>query len=156
VRPVVALVVFLALAFAAAAIGGLSAAGGPGDWYHSLRRPSWNPPDWVFGPVWSVLYLSIGVAGWLVWREDGSARVDGALTLWAVQLVLNAAWTWLFFRLHRPGLAFIDIVALALAIAATIVLFGRVSQLAAVLLVPYLVWVCFAAALNGTIWHLNR
>ncbi len=155
-RSALALVVFVALAFAAAAVGGLSAAGGAGDWYHSLRRPSWSPPDWIFGPVWTVLYATIGVSGWLIWRERGSARVDPALTLWAVQLVLNAAWTWLFFGLHRPGLAFVDIVALVIAIAATIVLFGRVSHLAAVMLIPYLVWVCFAAALNGTIWHLNR
>jgi translocator protein len=155
-RSVVALVVFLGLAFAAAAIGGLSAAGGGNDWYQSLRRPSWSPPDWVFGPVWTVLYASIGVAGWLVWRERGSDQVDAALTVWGVQLVLNAAWTWLFFGLHRPGLALIDIVALAMAIAGMIVLFGRVSQVAAVLLVPYLAWVCFAAALNAAIWHLNR
>jgi tryptophan-rich sensory protein len=110
----------------------------------------------VFGPVWTVLYVTIAVAGWLVWRERGSAGVSAALTLWAVQLGLNAAWTGLFFGLRRPGLAFIEILALAVAVAVTIVLFERVSQPAALVLVPYLAWVCFAAALNGAIWKLNR
>jgi benzodiazapine receptor len=156
VRSALALVIFLALAFAAAAIGGVSAAGGTEDWYESLRRPSWRPPNWVFGPVWTVLYVTIAVAGWLVWRERGSDGVTEALAIWAVQLALNAAWTGLFFGLHRPGLAFVEILVLAVAVAATIVLFARVSLAAALLLVPYLAWVCFAAALNGSIWNLNR
>jgi benzodiazapine receptor len=156
VRSALALVVFLALAFAAAAIGGLSSAGGTGGWYESLRKPSWRPPNWVFGPVWTVLYVTIAVAGWLVWRERGSDDVTAALAVWAVQLALNAAWTGLFFGLHRPGLAFVEILVLVVAVAATIVLFARVSVAAALLIVPYLAWVCFAAILNGSIWNLNR
>jgi len=155
-RSGLALVVFLALAFAAAAIGGVAAAGGTGEWYESLRLPSWRPPNWVFGPVWTVLYVMIAVAAWLVWRERGADGAAEALAVWAVQLALNATWTGLFFGLHRPGLAFAEIVVLALAVAATIVLFARVSPPAALLLVPYFGWVCFAALLNGAIWNLNR
>lgn len=155
-RSGLALVVFLALGFAAAAIGGASAAGNTSGWYDTLRRPSWRPPDWVFGPVWTVLYVAIAVAGWLVWRQRGSPGATAALSVWAVQLVLNAAWTGLFFGLRRPGLAFVEILVLGVAVAATVVLSARVSWPAALLLLPYFAWVCFAAALNGAIWNLNR
>lgn len=151
-----ALVVFLVLSFAAAAVGGLSAAGGTNEWYASIERPSWTPPDWLFGPVWTVLYAAIGVAAWLVWRRRGEFDVTPALAAWGVQLALNAAWTGLFFGLRRPGIAFVEIVVLVVAVAVTTVLFARISTAAGLLLMPYLLWVCFAAALNGAIWHLNR
>lgn len=151
-----ALVVFLVLSFAAAAVGGLSAAGGTNEWYASIERPSWTPPDWLFGPVWTVLYAAIGVAAWLVWRRRGEFDVTPALAAWGVQLALNAAWTGLFFGLRRPGIAFVEIVVLVVAVAVTTVLFARISTAAGLLLVPYLLWVCFAAVLNGAIWYLNR
>ena len=118
-----------------------------------LVKPSWTPPDWVFGPVWSVLYLSMAVAAWLVWRQ-GNAFTP--MTLFATQLALNAPWSWLFFGLHSPGAAFIDIVLLWAAIAATTIAFWHRLLVAGLLFVPYLAWVSFAAVLNFGIWRLNR
>ena len=152
---VIALVLFFVACFGAAAIG---AQFEPGAWYAGLEKPPWNPPSWLFGPVWTVLYALMAVAGWLVWKAEdaGAAGARRAgLVAFAVQLVLNAAWSWLFFGLHRPGAAFAEIMALWLAIAATLLLFRRVRPLAAALLLPYLAWVTFAAALNFTLWRLN-
>lgn len=140
------------LCYAAASLGALFM---PGEWYATLRKPSWNPPGWVFGPVWSALYTMMAVAAWLVWRRGGFAAQRRALVPFFAQLALNAAWTPLFFGLHRPGLAFAEILLLWLAIAWTIVAFWRVHRVAAGLLCPYLAWVSFAAALNGTLWRLN-
>lgn len=143
---------WLTLCFGAAAFGGLFM---PGEWYASLKKPSWNPPGWVFGPVWTTLYVMMAVAAWLVWKRGGFAAQRRALALFLVQLTLNAAWTPLFFGLHRPGLAFAEILLLWLAIAATLAAFRPVSRVAASLLVPYLAWVSFAAFLNFTLWKLN-
>ena len=151
-RLLLALGGWLLLCFAAAALGGFFM---PGEWYASLEKPSWNPPGWVFGPVWTALYAVMAVAAWLVWRRGGFAAQRRPLLLFSVQITLNAAWTPLFFGLHRPGLAFAEIVLLWLAIAATLVVFARVSRPAAWLLVPYLAWVSFAAVLNFTLWRLN-
>lgn len=125
----------------------------PGAWYERLAKPAWRPPNWLFAPVWSLLYLMIAVSGWLVWREAG---ISGPLVVYALQLGLNAAWTPVFFGLHRIGLGFATICLLWLAIAATIAVFYPVSPTAAILLLPYLAWVTFAAALNYAIWRLNR
>ncbi len=145
------LVPFLAAVTAVAVIGGL-AAGSAGQTYRALDLPAFAPPSWLFGPVWSVLYLMIAVAGWLVWRENGW---DRALTLWSAQLVLNLVWTPLFFAADLYALALVDIVVLLVAVAATIVWFRRTSRAAAWLLVPYLAWVAFATALNAAIVVLN-
>ena len=128
----------------------------PGDWYERLAKPSWRPPNWLFAPVWSVLYLMIAVSGWLVWIEAGFARAPLPLAVYAVQLVLNAAWTPIFFGLHRLDLGFLDIVLVWLSIATTIALFYPIHLGAALLLLPYLAWVTFAAALNLAVWRLNR
>ena len=126
----------------------------PGSWYDGLRKPPLNPPNWVFGPVWSVLYLSIAVAGWLVWRaRPASAK---PLVLWGSQLVLNAAWSLLFFGLHLPSLALVEIVLLLAMLLATTVSFFGVRPLAGVLFLPYAAWVSFAAYLNAGLWYLNR
>src|SRR6187455_3253523 len=125
----------LALSFGAASLGGLFM---PDEWYATLKKPSWNPPGWIFGPVWTVLYTMMAVAAWLVWQRGGFVAQRRSLGLFLVQLALNAAWTPLFFGLHRPGLAFAEIVCLWLAIAATLVAFRPVSRVAAWLLVPYL------------------
>lgn len=145
-----ALLVFLALVAGAAAVG---AQFQPGAWYAALAKPDWTPPNWLFAPVWTALYVAIATSGWLVWRR--TPRVGAPLALWAAQLVLNAAWSWLFFGLHRPGLAVADIVVLLAAIAGFIVASRRVSPAAAALFVPYLLWVAFATALNVAIWRLN-
>ena len=127
----------------------------PGEWYASLKKPSWNPPGWIFGPVWSVLYQMMAVAAWLVWGRGGWSKQRRPLFVFLAQLALNALWTPLFFGWHRPGLAFAEIVLLWLAIAATMVAFRPVSRFAAWLLAPYLAWVSFAAVLNFTLWRLN-
>ncbi|MEU1888282.1 TspO/MBR family protein [Micromonospora sp. WMMD987] len=147
-----ALLGFGAAVAVAAAIGGLGVSG-TSDEYAALRQPAWAPPSWLFGPVWTLLYAMIAVAGWLVWRRVGFGP---ALWAWSVQLVLNAIWTPLFFGAGRYGLAFAEIVLMWLAIAVTVVAFRRVSRPAAALLLPYWAWVTFAAALNFSIWQLNR
>jgi translocator protein len=147
-----ALVVLLILCLAVAGIGGLATAPSIPNWYAGLAKPSWTPPGWIFGPVWSVLYLTIAVAAWLVWRQSSAAV---PMTLFGIQLGFNATWSWLFFGLHSPAAAFIDIVLLWTAIAATTVVFWRRSTLAGILFVPYLIWVSFAAVLNFAIWRLN-
>lgn len=125
----------------------------PGDWYERLAKPSWRPPNRLFAPIWTILYLTIAVSGWLVWREVGFA--SAALPIYILQLVLNVAWTPLFFGLHRADFGFFDIVLLWLSIVATIALFFPIHTGAALLLLPYLAWVTFAAALNFAIWRLN-
>lgn len=127
----------------------------PGAWYASLHKPSWNPPAWIFGPVWTLLYTMMAVAAWLVWRRGGFAAQRGPLTWFLVQLALNAAWTPLFFGLHQPGWALAEIVLLWLAIAVTLAAFWRVHRGGAWLLVPYLAWVSFASLLNFTLWRMN-
>jgi translocator protein len=126
----------------------------PGAWYAALDKPSWNPPSWVFGPVWTVLYIMMGVAAWLVWdRYRSAART--ALAVFVVQVVFNGLWSYLFFGLQSPALAFAGIVILWSLIVTTLVLFWRARTVAGVLLLPYLAWVSFAAVLNFTIWQLN-
>jgi len=147
-----ALIGFLVLSFLAAAAGAFSP---PGDWYETLAKPSWTPPGWLFGPVWTALYAMIGVSAWLVWRDHGSDAIRWALVLWGVQLALNAAWSPVFFGMHQPGAAAVIIVAMWCAILATIVAFWPLQRAASLLLVPYLLWVTFATALNVSIWRLN-
>jgi benzodiazapine receptor len=140
-RDVFGLVGFVLLCFGVSILGGMAAASALPDWYASLAKPAWTPPGWVFGPVWTVLYSMIAVAGWLVWREGRSRR---AMLLFLLQLALNAAWPWLFFFLRRPDWAFAAVAVLAPAILAAIVASHRVSRGAAWLFVPYLGWVLFA------------
>lgn len=153
--PWLGLIVLLVVCFAAAGIGGAVTTPKIATWYAALAKPSWNPPNWIFGPVWSVLYLCMAIAAWLVWRQGGLAGAATPLALFAVQLVLNLAWSWLFFGFENPGLAFVDIVLLWAAIAATMVAFWFRSAIAGILFVPYLAWVSFAAVLNFVVWRLN-
>lgn len=126
-----------------------------GGWYARLRKPAWTPPNWLFGPVWTALYLSMGVAAWLVWRGRGWAGARLPLSLFAAQLALNGLWSIIFFGLHRTGAAFAEIILLWCAIAATLASFRRASPPAAALMLPYLLWVTYAAALNLAIWRMN-
>ncbi|MFP4056147.1 MAG: TspO/MBR family protein [Candidatus Brocadiia bacterium] len=146
---------FVAACFAAAGLGSLFTTPAVRSWYPAIAKPPWGPPDWVFGPVWTALYAMMAVAGWLVWRARGFAGAPWALGLFGAQLVLNAAWSPLFFGLRAFGAAFAEIVVLWLAIAATMVCFFRAVPAAGWLLVPYLAWVGFASALNFAIWRLN-
>lgn len=143
------------LVVAVAAVGGLATSSGLRDWYDDLDKAPWNPPSWVFGPAWTLLYALMALAAWLVAREGLDQRAaQVALGLYLAQLALNLAWSWLFFGARAPGWAFVDIALLAIAIALTIVAFWRVSPTAAWLLLPYLAWVVFAATLN--LWVVLR
>ena len=127
------------------------------EWFLSLNKPSWNPPSYLFAPVWTFLYLLMGISLWLVWKSKvPEHKKKQACLVFAVQLFLNFWWSILFFRFHSPGIAFIDIVLMIVMILATIFAFARISRAAAWLLVPYISWVCFAAILNYTIWSMNR
>ncbi len=153
-RQALGLLAWLLIAFAAAAVGGFASANA-GDFYRDLVRPTWAPPGWLFGPVWSVLYAFMGVAAWLVWRARGFAGARNALLVFLVQLAANALWTWLFFVWRQGGLAFAEILLLWALIVVTISAFWQVSRVAAALLVPYLAWVSLASALTLSIWRLN-
>ncbi|WP_439815021.1 TspO/MBR family protein [Zavarzinia sp. CC-PAN008] len=150
---ILALMGFLGICFLAALSGALFR---PGEWHRQLAKPSWNPPNWVFAPAWTVLYLMIAVSGWLISQRADAVDVTVPLVLWFVSLALNAAWSALFFGLKRPDLAFVDVVLLWLSIALMIVVFMPIDARAAWLLVPYLAWVSFASALNLSIWQLNK
>lgn len=146
---------WLAPCIATGALGALASANAR-SFYAELVRPAWAPPGWVFGPVWSALYLAMAVAAWLVWRVPQPSRARSiALRLFGVQLVANALWSWLFFAWHLGGIAFAEVLVLWLLIAGTLVACWRVKPAAGLLLVPYLAWVTFASALNHTLWQLN-
>lgn len=153
-KQILGFVAWLAVSFIAAAVGS-AASIQAGPFYAQLVRPEWAPPSDVFGPVWTILYALMGIAAWLVWRVGGFRAARTALTLFLVQLVVNALWSWLFFGWHLGGAAFADIVLLWVLIIATLVAFWRVRPLAGVLLIPYLLWVSFASALNYSVWQLN-
>jgi tryptophan-rich sensory protein len=148
------LILWLLVSLAAGGVGALATRDARA-FYAGLVKPSWAPPGWLFGPVWTVLYLLMGVAAWLVWRRAGWSGARGALTLFVVQLVVNAAWSWIFFAWRHGALALADIVILLALIVATMIAFARVNGLAAVLLLPYLGWVMFATALTYSIWRSN-
>jgi translocator protein len=149
-KGVPSLIVFFLFVAAIAAFGAQFQAGA---WYESLSKPPWNPPSWVFAPVWTVLYVGIAIAGWRLWRR--TRRFVPSLTIWIAQMVLNGCWSLLFFGLHRPDIALIDIVVLLALIIVFIVTARRHSALASWLFVPYAAWVAFATALNFAIWRLN-
>jgi len=128
----------------------------PDEWYKELSKPSWNPPDKLYVPVWIVTYALMGAAAWLIWKSGGVVGMLLPLGLFTVQLVLQVAWSWLLFGRHRIDLALIDIVAVWMLLLATLILFWGVLPLTGILLIPSLAWVSFAAALNGAVWHKNR
>lgn len=153
-RQALALLVCLALVFTAAAIGALASASA-GEFYAELERPFWAPPAWLFGPVWTLLYALMAVAGWLVWRKRSLSGARGALFLFLLQLVANAAWSWIFFAWRQGGVAFAEVSLLWLLVLATTFAFARLSRTAALLLLPYLAWVTLAAALTHALWQRN-
>lgn len=148
-------VYFLLVSFVVAALGALATNPEIEGWYRSLVRPQWTPPNAVFGPVWTVLYLLMAISAWLVWSTVGLRRGFVPLLWFHVQLLLNVSWSWIFFHFHQPGWAFVEILCLWVAIALTALHFFRIRRLAAALLAPYLAWVTFAAGLNFAIWRLN-
>lgn len=158
-RPIYKLLISLAVSFAAAAIGSVFTFSAIPTWYALLAKPSFSPPNWLFGPVWSLLYTLMGVALFRVWNTKPTAstkpRRTLAFSLFGAQLVFNALWSIVFFGLHQLGPALIVIAALWLAILACIITFWRLERTAALLLLPYLAWVTFASVLNFAVWQLN-
>jgi tryptophan-rich sensory protein len=144
---------FIGACFLAATSGALFR---PGEWYEHLRKPVWRPPNWLFAPAWSVLYLTIAISGWLVWRRTGFTGAAVPFTIYGISLLFNAAWPAFFFGLRRPDLAFVELMLLWFSIVAVIWAFYPVERNAALLLLPYIAWVTFAGALNLTIWQMNR
>lgn len=154
-QDILGLVVFLALCLLVSGIGGAVTATSVGTWYQALLKPPFNPPDWVFAPVWVTLYVLMAVAGWRVWRRAGFELGRQALVVFAVQLGLNLTWSFLFFGLRRLDLAMVEIFVLLVAIIANTVLFWKIDRLAGALFAPYVLWVAYAALLNSSLWFLN-
>lgn len=153
-RQVLGFLGWLSICFAATALGALASAQA-GAFYKSLVRPPWAPPGWLFGPVWTVLYLLMAMSAWLIWREHGLRKAGPALALFVFQLAVNALWTWLFFVWHLGALAFAEILFLWLLIMATAIMFWRRNRVAGALLIPYLAWVTFASVLTWSVWKSN-
>jgi benzodiazapine receptor len=154
-RDYTGLAVFIALNAAVSALGGWATAGSVGTWYVTLAKPAFNPPNWIFAPVWTALYLMIAVAGWRAWRRGAGQEARLALTAYAVQLVLNLSWSFVFFGARMIGPALAVIVAMLAAILANAFLFWRIDRAAGALLLPYAAWVSFATLLNAALWRLN-
>jgi tryptophan-rich sensory protein len=155
-RDWITLVIFIGICFAVAASGSVFTAGSVKTWYPGLLKPAGTPPPWVFGPVWSTLYLLMAASAWLVWRQRAHEDVWLALALFLAQLILNGLWSFVFFGLRRPGAALVEILVLLVAIAVTATRFAEHSRLAFWLLTPYVAWVTYAAYLNFGIWRLNK
>ncbi len=147
------LIVFFAITFAVAFLGSQFP---PDAWFAALQKPVWNPPSWLFAPVWTVLYVLIAVAGWRVWRERSQGWAKAVLAIWLLQILANGLWTWLFFGQHQIAGALADIALNWITIAAFIACTWSRDRVAAWMFVPYLAWVSFASALNFAIWQLNR
>ena len=152
-RLIIAIIIPLLVGFTS----GFFTTTGPGSWYQALKKPTWNPPGWIFAPVWTALYIMMGIALFFVWKANNITRKKNiALIVFAIQLLLNFFWSFIFFKLQEPGWALVEIIILWFAILATIFTFASISKLSAWLLVPYISWVSFAAILNYTIWALNK
>ncbi len=149
------LAAFLLLCFGVSGLGGAITLTSVGSWYQELNKPAFNPPDWIFGPVWTGLYLFMAIAGWRVWRRVGWAGGRWPLGLFALQLALNLAWSGLFFGLQWIGGALVEILCLEAAILLTAGAFWRIDRPAGALFLPYAAWVAFAALLNAALWQLN-
>jgi tryptophan-rich sensory protein len=145
---------WVTVTFAAAALGAWASTSAA-SFYATLALPDWAPPASLFGPVWTLLYAMMAVAAWLVWRERRTAATRPALTLYLLQLGVNALWSWLFFGWRLGALAFVDILLLVVLVVATLIAFARIRALAAVMLLPYLAWITFASALNFAVWRTN-
>jgi len=154
-RNILGLAVFVILCLAVSAIGGAITVTSVDTWYQALHKPPFNPPDWVFAPVWTTLYILMAIAGWRVWCHTQSEARRRALTVFVVQLGLNLGWSFLFFGLQRTGMALLEIVVLLLVIIANTVLFWRIDRLAGALFAPYVLWVAYASVLNMSLWLLN-
>lgn len=155
IRQALVLLAILAVCLATGAIGSAVTSTSVTTWYQQLHKPSFNPPDWIFAPVWTVLYIAMAVSAWNVWRLHGLQDARMAMSLFAIQMTLNLAWSIIFFGMRQIGLALVEIMLLFAAIVATTLAFWRLDGVAALLFVPYVAWVGFATLLNFAIWRLN-
>jgi benzodiazapine receptor len=153
--PILKLVLALVICFAAAGIGGFATATGVNSWYMTLNKPSFNPPNWLFGPVWSLLYTMMAIALWGIWKQPASVAVSTAMTWFFIQLALNCLWSFSFFYFESPAIGLVTIILMWAAILITILKFWPIQAWTAYLLIPYLLWVSFATLLNAAIWWLN-
>lgn len=153
--PVLALMLFLTATYAVGFVGSQATLRGLGFWYITLNKPSWNPPPWVFAPVWTTLYALMGTATWLVWKQETVQNKRPAYILYSVQLFLNGLWSWLFFGFQKIDLALYEIVVMLVVIIITTISFGRIKALAGWLMAPYILWVSIATALNFTLFRMN-
>jgi translocator protein len=154
-KKLIAIIICIAIPLAVGGISGIAPSGSENQWYESLEKPAFNPPDWLFGPVWTILYILMGVSLFLIWKSPPSPTRNLALIVFGIQLVLNAAWSFIFFYFQQPGWALADIILLWGFILAMIIVFSKIHRIAAYLQVPYLLWVTFAVVLNASIWWLN-
>ena len=149
------LAICIAIPLIIGSISGIATSGNITTWYAGLNKPSFNPPNWIFGPVWTVLYLLMGISLFQIWRSPAGDARNYALTIFCIQIILNFAWSFIFFHFKQTGWAFVEIILIWLSVLAMIFIFYRISKPAALLQIPYFLWVSFAAVLNGSIWHLN-
>ena len=154
-RSTIGLIFWCGLCLAVGFLGSLTTRPAIAEWYQYLRKPAWTPPSWLFVPVWTVLYLLMGISAWLIWKPNGFSQAKLPLTLFLIQLIFNAIWSWLFFGLRNPTAGLIDIVLLWIIITATLVSYLIYNPISAWLFVPYLLWVSYAAILNLEIARLN-
>jgi tryptophan-rich sensory protein len=150
------LIVCVLLPLIIGSLSGLANAGSLNDWYVQLKKPSFNPPGYLFGPVWTVLYLAMGISLYLIWKSPAGELRNYALIVFGVQMALNFAWSFIFFYFRKPGWALIDIVVLWVFILVMILIFYRINKTSALIQIPYLLWVSFASVLNAAIWTLNK
>ncbi len=153
---ILSLIIVLLLCFGTAGLGSFFTSQSVSTWYPTLQKPPWTPPSWLFAPVWTLLYILMGISGWLLWKERSEPLVQLLLLLFVVQLILNAGWSGIFFGMRQPGWAIADILLLWVAIGWYILQGREISVAASLLFVPYWIWVTFAAALNISVWWLNR
>jgi tryptophan-rich sensory protein len=154
-RDTAGFVAFLGICLAVSALGAAVTATSVGSWYPTLAKPAFNPPDWIFAPVWTALFFMMAIAGWRVWRRDGLRKARWALTLFGLQLALNLGWSVVFFGLRSIGAALTEIAVLLLAVVATAAVFWQRDRVAGMLFIPYAAWVAFALVLNAALWRLN-
>jgi translocator protein len=149
------IILCIALPLVVGGISGLATSGNINTWYATLNKPVFNPPNWIFGPVWTALYVLMGISLFMIWKSPAGDSRNFALAIFGIQLVLNFAWTFIFFYFKQTGWAFFEIILVWLSVLAMIIIFYRISKPAALMQIPYLLWVSFATILNGSIWNLN-
>lgn len=156
IKNIIELIICIAIPLLVGGIAGYATSSSMNSWYSNLNKPFFNPPSWVFGPVWTILYLLMGISLYLIWKQPASTKRSKSLQIFFLQLLLNFAWSFIFFKFEQTGLALLEIIVLWLAILTMLFFFYKLNRIAAYLQFPYLAWVSFATVLTASIWHLNR